>query len=109
MLDLHVLGYPEHDMVISRKCLSACEKNFVITELENQDTEFYEILHLVSSGINWFYHMNWLSRWFIIGRFYDIFTFLYLNKIETFLSYWYFYNIYAAILFFVSFLPDFQF
>ena len=33
-MDLHVLGCPEHDLTISGKCLSECDKNFVaIVEL----------------------------------------------------------------------------
>ena len=28
-MDLHVLGCSEHDLTISGKCLSVCEKNFV--------------------------------------------------------------------------------
>ena len=28
-MDLHVLGCPEHDLSISGKCLSVCNKNFV--------------------------------------------------------------------------------
>ena len=26
---LHVLGCPEHDLTVSGKCLSVCDKNFV--------------------------------------------------------------------------------
>ena len=28
-MDLSVLGCPEHDFIISGKCLSVCDKNFV--------------------------------------------------------------------------------
>ena len=33
-MDLHVLGYPEHDLTISGKCLSVCvwDKNCVASE-----------------------------------------------------------------------------
>ena len=29
LMDLHVLGCPERDLIISGKCLSVCHKNFV--------------------------------------------------------------------------------
>ena len=41
MMDLHVLGCPEHDLTISGQCLSVCDKNFVATVAR-------ELMHRIS-------------------------------------------------------------
>ena len=48
LMDLHILGCPEHDLTIFGKCICLCMTNFAASIAQTNEQNFMEPLHLVS-------------------------------------------------------------